>query len=57
MFFLGLLLRRQEIVHGETEFLGFEAFTRPTDTSGTSPVDKAGARASSSSGQELPKAA
>jgi hypothetical protein len=27
LFILGLLFRRRERVHGETDFLGFEAFT------------------------------
>ncbi len=45
LFLLGLLFRRHERVHGETDFLGFEAFTRPNgadDSSTTSsPADKA----------------
>lgn len=31
-FYLGLLLRRQEPVPAETEFLGFETFLRPLET-------------------------
>ncbi len=45
LFLLGLLFRRRERAHGETDFLGFEAFTRPNgmDNSSTasSPADKA----------------
>ena len=44
-FILGLLFRRNERVHGETDFLGFEAFTRPIGTNdsstASSPADKA----------------
>ena len=35
---LGLLFRRHECVHGDSEFLGFEAFTRPIGTDDSSPV-------------------
>lgn len=46
LFILGLLFRRHERVHGETDFLGFEAFTtRPNGTNDSSttssPADKA----------------
>ena len=46
LFILGLLFRRRERVHGETDFLGFEAFTtRPNGTNDSSttasPPDKA----------------
>jgi hypothetical protein len=43
-FILELLFRRHERVHGETDFLGFEAFTQQTgtnDSSTTSSGDKA----------------
>lgn len=44
-FILGLLFRRHGRAQGETDFLGFEAFTRPivTNDSSTvfSPADKA----------------
>ncbi len=36
LFYLDVLLRRHEVVHGEAEFLGFEAFTRPIDTNAES---------------------
>ena len=32
LFILGLLFRRSKSVRDETDFLGFEAFTRPTGT-------------------------
>ncbi len=50
LFILGLLLRQREHVPGEYDFLGFEAFTRPTETddSATTP---------SADDQGFPKAA
>ena len=45
LFILGLLFRLHQRVNGETDFLGFEAFTRPNGTndvsSTSSPADKA----------------
>lgn len=45
LFIVGLLFRRFERVHGEMDFLGFEAYTRPNETNGSSspstpPADK-----------------
>ncbi len=60
LFFLGLLIRRQQHVNGETDFLGYEAFPWPTGTNGStkiSPADKAGPRTSSFADQRLSKAA
>jgi hypothetical protein len=34
---MGLLFRRHQQVNGETDFLGFEAFTRPNSTNDDSP--------------------
>jgi hypothetical protein len=59
-FCLGLLLRRREQVQAEMDFLGFEAFTRPTewnDATAASPAGTAGPRSSSSSGERVPRAA
>ncbi len=53
LFYLDVLLRRHDVVHGEAEFLGFEAFTRPIDTTAeaTKPAEskraKSGSRSSS----------
>ncbi len=60
LFFLGLLIRRQQRVNGETDFLGYEAFTRPTGTNESTtifPAGKAVPRTSSLTDQELSKAA
>ncbi len=44
-FIMGLLFRRHQQANGETDFLGFEAFTRPNSTNGDSaafsPAEKA----------------
>ncbi len=43
LFMLESLFREQERVHGDTEYLGFEAYTRPTEMDASSetsaPVD------------------
>ncbi len=62
-FFLGLILRRQERIPAEIEFLGFEAFTRPTEaivvrtTSSQPAKDRRHTPASDSADKKLPKAA
>ncbi|MGE5174189.1 MAG: hypothetical protein ACM3MD_10220 [Betaproteobacteria bacterium] len=38
LFILGLLFRRSKRVSDETDFLGFEVFTRPTGTNDDSTI-------------------
>ncbi len=59
LFFLNLFLRRRENKRGDIDFIGFEAFPRPTATQKrtTSSADKRGSGSAAFSDKEFRKAA
>ncbi len=59
-FFLNLILRRRESKRGDIDFIGFEAFPRPTGATQkrtTSSADKRRSRSAAFSDQDFRKAA